>query len=106
MERHKQSSRLLLVAFSLAVAPAQAQFSIEPQPVRLFTAASPKTPSNGKKWWVLSGVALTAASMVDFGTSVGHNETNPALRSFTGQFSIGRGISIKLGLAGATMLFQ
>jgi hypothetical protein len=65
-----------------------------------------KAHSNAKKWWILSGLALTAASMADLETSIGHNEANPALQGSTGKFSMGRGISLKLGLAGATILFQ
>jgi hypothetical protein len=75
-------------------------------PVTLPPAVAPNAHSNAKKWWVLSGIAMTAASLVDFGTSMGHNEGNPALQNSTGQFSVSRGLSLKLGLAGATMLFQ
>jgi hypothetical protein len=75
-------------------------------PVTLPAAVAPHAHSNAKKWWVLSGIAMTAASLVDFGTSMGHNESNPALQSPNGQFSVARGLSLKLGLAGATMLFQ
>jgi hypothetical protein len=75
-------------------------------PVTLPRVVSEKAQSNAKKWWVLSGIAMTAASLVDFGTSMGHNEANPALQNSAGQFSAARGLSLKLGLAGATMLFQ
>jgi hypothetical protein len=75
-------------------------------PVTLPPAVAPHAHSNAKKWWVLSGIAMTAASLVDFDTSMGHNEANPALQTPTGQFSVARGLSLKLGLAGATMLFQ
>jgi hypothetical protein len=75
-------------------------------PVTLPPVVAPHAHSNAKKWWVLSGIAMTAASLVDFGTSMGHNEANPALQAPNGQFSVARGLSLKLGLAGATMLFQ
>jgi hypothetical protein len=79
--------------------PASAAITLPP-------VVAPTVHSNAKKWWVLSGIALTAASLVDFGTSMGHNEANPALQTSSGQFSAARGLSLKLGLAGATMLFQ
>jgi hypothetical protein len=80
--------------------------STEFTPIRFQDAKIPKEPSRAKKWWVLSGVVLTAASLVDFGASIGHKEANPALQNSTGEFSIARGISLKLGLSGATLLFQ
>lgn len=69
-------------------------------------AATPARGSGAKKWWVLSAVAITAASLADFGTSMGHNEANPLLQSSNGQFSVARGLSLKLGLASATVLVQ
>ena len=67
---------------------------------------APAARPTARKWWVLSAVALTAASLADFGTSMGHNEANPLLQSSNGQFSVAKGLSLKLGLAGATVLVQ
>lgn len=78
-------------------------------PSRLFatpTVIAPKSSSRARTMWILSGLALTAASMADLGTSIGGNEANPALRGSNGQFSVGRGVSIKLGITGVTMLVQ
>ena len=117
----------IFVAAILAPGSAQAQSFLEksyladasaamPSPVapavvpsRLFatpTVTAPKSNSRARTLWVLSGVALTAASMADLGTSLGHNEANPALRNSSGQFSAARGVSIKLGVSGVTLLVQ
>jgi hypothetical protein len=65
-----------------------------------------KRAPRAKTWWVISGVALTAASFADLGASLGHNEANPALRSSNGSFSFGKGISIKAGVTALTLVFQ
>jgi hypothetical protein len=86
--------------------PAEPVAAVSPG-VNLFPAAvAPKAPSHAKTWWILSGIALTASSMVDLGTSLGHNEANPALRGANGQVSLARGVSLKLGLSSVTILAQ
>jgi hypothetical protein len=92
------SSSAIIPERAPAVAPTESITLPQPVPAR--------ASSNAKKWWVISGIAMTAASLADFGTSMGHIEANPALQTSTGQFSAARGLSLKLGIAGATMLFQ
>lgn len=71
-----------------------------------FVVSRPERVSSARKWWILSGVALTAATVADLATSVGRNEANPALRGPNGQFSVARGASIKISVTGATLLIQ
>jgi hypothetical protein len=69
------------------------------------TPVEPKT-SHARTWWLISGAVLTAASMTDLATSVGHNEANPLLQTSSGRFSVDRAVSLKLGLTGVSMLVQ
>lgn len=59
-----------------------------------------------KKLWVVSTVALAAGTAMDFSSSVGKAEMNPALRSSTGQFSAGRAIALKGGIAVGLIVTQ
>src|ERR1700678_1779677 len=54
-----------------AIDPVFPAVPTEHTPVTLKDAAAPKARPNAKKLWVLSGVVMTAASLLDFGASVG-----------------------------------
>jgi hypothetical protein len=94
------SSSTMPAEHTMAVAELSPRILISP------AAVLPKTTSHAKTWWILSGVVLTASSLVDLGTSLGHKEANPALSGSSGQISVGRGVSLKLGLSGVTLLVQ
>lgn len=53
------------------------------------------------KVWFVSTLALSAATFLDLGTSVGRYEANPLLRGPGGRFSMSRGIALKSSLTGA-----
>ena len=74
-----------------------------PEPI---IAAPEARKSHAKTWWLVSGLVLTAASMSDLATSLGHNEANPLLQNSSGRFSMDRAVSVKLGLTGITMVIQ
>jgi hypothetical protein len=63
------------------------------------------TTSRATKVWLVSALALLAATSVDASSSWGKYETNPLLASADGRFGA-RGVSIKFGLAAATIVPQ
>ena len=74
-------------------------------PVPYGTRSNAGTVRKWKRQWIISAVALVAASMADAGSSWGKNEANPALQQAGNRFG-GRSVAIKLGLAGIPLLMQ
>jgi hypothetical protein len=106
---------LISVAAFAGFAQNNPLFSTEVVPVKSLTAANrpislepvpEKSPTHARKWWIVSGVALTAASLADFGTSVGRNEMNPLLQTSAGQFSAAKAAGLKIGISSVTLLVQ
>jgi hypothetical protein len=63
-------------------------------------------PEVGKKQWLLSAVALIAASALDAHSSQSRHEINPLLRASNGTFSNRRGFVIKSAASGGMLLLQ
>jgi len=80
---------LLIMLLAASVAPGRAQ---ENKP--------------GKKRWILSAVALVAASAIDAHSSQGRMEMNPLLRGPNGTFSSRRAFAIKSAASGGMLLLQ
>lgn len=71
----------------------------------LLASAPTETKPHISKAWIVSSVVLLAASSLDASSSWGKYESNPFLRSDNGRFEA-RGVSIKLGIAGAMLAPQ
>lgn len=76
-------------------------FCLAARPVQAGSTISRESPRSNlwKKLWIASTVALAAGSALDFSSSVGKQELNPTMRGSNGQFSMGRGVAVKGGLA-------
>jgi hypothetical protein len=61
--------------------------------------------NRSKTWWKVSMAAMAGASAFDAFSSMGKSENNPLLRSSNGTFG-SKGIAIKAGLAGASLVPQ
>lgn len=59
-----------------------------------------------RKVWVVSAVALAAATAFDASSSAGRFEANPLLRNSRGEFSASKGIAIKSLITGGTLAVQ
>lgn len=57
------------------------------------------------RFWKWTAAALVAGTVADAASSYGHYEANPALRGPDGRFGA-KGVGIKLGVAGGTLLLQ
>lgn len=57
------------------------------------------------RFWKWTAAALVAGTAADAISSVGHRELNPILAGPDGRFGA-KGISIKAGMAGGTLLFE
>jgi hypothetical protein len=68
--------------------------------------AEPARKSNWKTRWIISAVALTAASFCDARSSRGRIELNPLLRNSRGEFSGARGLAFKSVAAGGMLTVQ
>lgn len=93
-----------LLCFVLAAAALCAQS----QPSELASGLT-STPAESRphvsKLWIVSSLALLAATSLDAGSSWGKYEANPLLRSSDGRFGA-RGVSIKFAMAGAALAPQ
>ena len=69
-------------------------------------SAELKTHHRWKALWIISGVALTAATFFDAGSSLGQREANPVLQNSQGMFSSTRGMALKGGLLSGTLIVQ
>ena len=60
----------------------------------------------GKKLWIASVLALTAASFLDVQSSVGHYEFNPLLSNSQGQFNTARAAAYKSAAIGGLIVTE
>lgn len=56
--------------------------------------------------WIISGIALTAATSFDAASSAHQREANPLLQNSQGVFSSTRGIALKGGMLTGTLIVQ
>jgi hypothetical protein len=70
------------------------------------TAFAGEQKRSWKKRWVVSAVALTAASFLDFSSSVGRHEANPLMRGSDGRFNVGRAVAIKGGITAGLLTVE
>jgi hypothetical protein len=84
----------------------EAEFAHHQQFVPTEFAPAEPAPSEGKKRWLLSAVALIAGSALDAHASQSRYEMNPLLRDANGTFSNRRGFVIKSAAGGGMLLLQ
>jgi hypothetical protein len=100
---------LLVLGLGMTAPVCQGQQFVETQD-RVFDQAEfaqvESAPNEGKKRWLLSAVALIAASALDAHASQSRYEMNPLLRGSNGAFSNRRGFVIKSAAGGGMLLLQ
>lgn len=72
----------------------------------LLLAAMPSWGLSPKAKRRLTFVAAATAQILDVHSSAGRREANPLLRGRDGRFSVGRGVSIKLGVLAGLFVAQ
>ena len=113
-ELSRGAIRLLLVlGLGVTAAPCGSQQFVQDQEfvqdralVQTEFAQVESAPSEGRKRWLLSAVALIAASALDAHASQSRYEINPLLRGSNGTFSNRRGFVIKSAASGGMLLLQ
>jgi len=100
---------LLVLGLGMTAPPCEGQQFVQSQDqafVQADFAQVESAPSEGKKRWLLSAVALVAASALDAHASQSRYEMNPLLRGSNGTFSNRRGFIIKSAAGGGMLLLQ
>lgn len=73
---------------------------------QVLSGAEPEKARPGKKLWIASVLALTAASFLDVRSSVGHYELNPLLSDSQGQFNTARAAAYKSAAIGGLIVTE
>jgi len=100
---------LLVLGLGMTAPPCEGQEFVQGQDrafVQTEFAQVESAPNEGKKRWLLSAVALIAASALDAHASQSRYEINPLLRGSNGTFSNRRGFVIKSAAGGGMLLLQ
>jgi hypothetical protein len=100
---------LLVLGLGMTAPPCEGQEFVQSQGqafVQAEFAQVESAPNEGKKRWLLSAVALVAASALDAHASQSRYEMNPLLRGSNGTFSNKRGFIIKSAAGGGMLLLQ
>jgi hypothetical protein len=100
---------LLALGLGITAPPCEGQEFVQSQDqafVQADFAQVESAPNEGKKRWLLSAVALIAASALDAHASQSRYEMNPLLRGSNGTFSNRRGFIIKSAAGGGMLLLQ
>jgi hypothetical protein len=98
---------LLVLVLGMTAAPCEGQaFAQGREFVQPDFPQAESAPKEGKQRWLLSAVALIAASALDAHASQSRYEINPLLRGSNGTFSNRRGLVIKSAAGGGMLLLQ